>query len=150
MMYLIFNMLSRCVIVFLPRSRCLLISWLQSPSAVILEPPPQIKSATVSIVSPSICHETMGLDAMILDFWMLSFKQAFSLSSIGVYFLFTFCHWDSIICISEVTDISPRNLIPACYSSSLVFCMMWFIQPVHIGNISMWVSDKECICSARD
>ena len=61
---LLFNMLSRLVIAFLSRSKCLLISWLQSPSAVILEPP-QIKSLTVSTVSPSICHEVMGLDAMI-------------------------------------------------------------------------------------
>ena len=66
-MSLLFNMLSRLVITFLPRSKCLLISWLQSPSAVILEPP-KIKSVTVSIVSPSICHEVMGLDAMILVF----------------------------------------------------------------------------------
>ena len=57
-MSLLFNMLSRSVIAFLPRSTHLLISWLQSPSAVILEPP-QIKSLTVSIVSPSICHEVM-------------------------------------------------------------------------------------------
>ena len=64
---LLFNMLSRLVITFLPRSKCLLISWLQSPSAVILEPP-KIKSATVSTVSPSICHEVMGLDAMIFVF----------------------------------------------------------------------------------
>ena len=64
-MSLLWNMLSRLVITFPPRSKHLLISWLQSPSAVILEPP-QIKSATVSTVSPSICHEVMGLDAMIL------------------------------------------------------------------------------------
>ena len=62
-----FNMLSRLVIALLPRSKCLLISWLQSPFAVILEPP-KIKSLTVSIVSPFICHEVMGLDAMILVF----------------------------------------------------------------------------------
>ena len=66
-MSLLFNMLSRLVTAFLPRSKRLLISWLQSPSAVILEPP-QIESFTVSIVSPSICHEMMGLDAMILVF----------------------------------------------------------------------------------
>ena len=66
-MSLLFNMLSRLVIVFLPRSKCLLISWLQSPSAVILEPQ-KIKSATVSTVCPSICHEVIGLDAMILVF----------------------------------------------------------------------------------
>ena len=76
-MSLLFNMLSRLVITFLPRSKHLLISWLQSPSAVIWEPP-KIKSATVS---PSICHEVMGLDAMSLVFWMLSFKPTFSLSS---------------------------------------------------------------------
>ena len=64
-MSLVFNMLSRLVIAFLPRSNHLLISWLQSPSAVILETQ-KIKSATVSTVSPSICHEVMGLDAMIL------------------------------------------------------------------------------------
>ena len=66
-MSLLFNMLSRLVITFLPRSKCLLISWLQSPSAVILEPP-KIKSVTVSTVSPSICHEVMEPDAMILVF----------------------------------------------------------------------------------
>ena len=65
MMSLLFNMLSRIVIVFLPRSKHLLISWLQSPYAVILEPK-KIKSVTVSTVSPSICHEVMGPDAMIL------------------------------------------------------------------------------------
>ena len=69
-MSLVFNMLSRLVLAFLPGSKCLLISWLQSPSEVILELP-QIKSITVSIVSPSICYELMGLDAMILVFWML-------------------------------------------------------------------------------
>ena len=66
-MSLLFNMLSRLVIAFLPRSKGLLISWLQSPSAVILEPK-SIKSATLSIVSPSICHEMMGWDAMIVVF----------------------------------------------------------------------------------
>ena len=66
-MSLLCNMLSRMVISFLPRTKHLLISWLQSSSAVILEPP-KIKSVTVSIVSPSICHEVMGPDAMILVF----------------------------------------------------------------------------------
>ena len=66
-MSLLFNMLSRFVIAFLPRSKCLLISWLQSPSAVILEPK-KIKSVTVFIVSPSIYHEMMELDAMIFVF----------------------------------------------------------------------------------
>ena len=66
-MSLLFNMLFRLVIAFLPRNKHLLISWLQSPSAVILETK-KIKSVTVSIVSPFICHEVMGLDAMILVF----------------------------------------------------------------------------------
>ena len=66
-MSMLFNMLSRLVITFLPRSKHLLISFLQSPSAVILEPR-KIKSATVSTVSPSICHEEMGPDAMIFVF----------------------------------------------------------------------------------
>ena len=66
-MSLLFNMLSRLVIAFLPRSKHLLVSWLQSPSAVILGPK-KIKSVTVSIVPPSICHEVMGPDAMILVF----------------------------------------------------------------------------------
>ena len=77
-MSLLFNMLARLVIAFLPRSKHLLISWLQSPSAVILEHP-KIKSVTVSIASPSICYEVMGPNAMILVFWMLSFKPTFSL-----------------------------------------------------------------------
>ena len=75
-MSLLLNMLSRLVIAFLPRSKCHLISWLQSPSAVILEPP-KMKSDTVYTVSPFICHEVMEPDAMILVFWMLSFKPNF-------------------------------------------------------------------------
>ena len=95
-MSLLFNMLSRLVITCLPRSKCLFISWLQSPSAVILEPP-KIKSATVSTVSPSNCHEVMEPDTMIFVFWMLSFKPTFSLSSFhfhqeALWFFFTFCH----------------------------------------------------------
>ena len=78
-MSLLFNKLSRLVIVFLPRSKHLLISWLQSPSAVILELK-KIKSLTVSIVFPSICHEVIRADAMILVFCMLSFKPTYSLS----------------------------------------------------------------------
>ena len=70
-MSLLFDMMSRLVIAYLPRRKCLLISWLQSPSSVILEPK-KIKSVAVSIVPPSICHEVMGLDAIILVFWMLS------------------------------------------------------------------------------
>ena len=92
-MYLLFNMLSRLVITFLPRSKRLLISWLQSQSAVILKPP-KIKSAIVSTVSLSICQEVMELNALILIFWMLSFKPTFhsplSLSSRGSLVLLHF------------------------------------------------------------
>ena len=78
---MLLHMLSRLVIVFLPRSKGLLISWQWTSSAVILEPKKKMKSVTVFIVSPSICHEVMGPDAMILVFLMLSFKPAFTLSS---------------------------------------------------------------------
>ena len=81
-MSLLFNMLSRFVKAFLSRSKCLLISWLQCPSTVILEPR-KIKSVTVSIVSPSICREVMGPDAMILVFQTLSFKATLSPSPGG-------------------------------------------------------------------
>ena len=79
-MSLLFNMLSRFIIAFLPKNKCLLLSWLQSPSAVILEPK-KMKSNTVYTFSPSICHEVIGPDAMILVFQMFSFKPAFSLCS---------------------------------------------------------------------
>ena len=93
-MSLLFNMLSRLVITFLPRSKHLLISRLQSPSSVILEPP-KIKSLIYSIVSPPICHEVMGPDAMILVFSMLSFlsplfHSPLSLSSRGSLVLLCF------------------------------------------------------------
>ena len=80
LMSLLYDMLSRFLIAFLPRSKCLLILWLHSPSAVILEPK-KIKSVTVSTFPPSICQEVMGPDAMIFIFLMLSFKLAFSPSS---------------------------------------------------------------------
>ena len=121
-MSLLFTMLFILVITFLPRSKCLLISWLQPPSAVILEPR-KIKSDTVSTVFPSICHKVMGPDAMIFIFRMLSFKPTFhsplSLSSTALQFLFAFCHKGGVICVSEVIEISPSNL-----DSSLCF-----IQP---------------------
>ena len=81
-MSLLFNLLSRLVITFLPRSKGLLISWLQSPSAVILEPQ-NIKSLIVSIASPSICHEVMGPDAMIFIVLNVEFQAGLKLSSRG-------------------------------------------------------------------
>ena len=92
-MSLLLNMLSRLVITFLLRCKRLLISWLLSSSAVILQPQ-KIKSATVFTVCPSICHEVMAVDAMVFVFWMLSFKPTFhsplSLSSRGFLVLLHF------------------------------------------------------------
>ena len=126
---LLFNMLSRFVIAFLTRNKRLLISWLQSPTAVILEPK-KIKSITVSIVSPSICHEVMGLDTMIFVFRMLSFKPVFSLYS------FTFIkRLFSSSLLSAVRVVSSAYLrllifllailILACASFRLAFRMMY-------------------------
>ena len=122
-MSLVFNMLFRLVIAFLPRSKHLLISWLQSPYAVILEPR-KIKSVTISIVSPSISYEVMGSDALILVFecWVLSqlFYSPLSLSSRGSLVLLQL---SAVRVVSSAylrfIDISPRNP----YSS------MCFIQP---------------------
>ena len=113
-MFLLFNMLSTLVIAFLSRSRHLLISWLQSPSAVILGPK---KIKCHYFHSFPIYLEVMGPDAMILIFWMLSFKPTFSFSFNFIKRIFSSSL--SAICISEVIDISPRNL-----ASSLCF-----IQP---------------------
>ena len=128
-MSLLFNMLSRLVIAFLPRSKHLLISRLQSPSAVIWEPK-KIKSVTVSIVSPYICHEVIGPDAMILVFLMLSFKPTFSLSS----FTYNKSLFSSFL-LSAIRVVSsaylrlliflPAILSPACSSSSPAFHMMY-------------------------
>ena len=114
-------MLSSLVIAFLPRSKCLLILWLLSPSAVILEPK-KIKFVTVFIVSPSICHEVIGPDAMILIFWMLSFKPAFSLSSFTFFKrLLSFSLLTAVRVLSSaylrLLIFLPAILIPACTSS---------------------------------
>ena len=127
-MSLLLNMLSRLVITFLPRSKRLLISWLQSSSAVILEPR-KIKSDTVSTVSPPICHEVMGPDAMIFVFWMLSFKPTFSLNSFNfIKRLFSYSSLSAIRVVSStylrLLIFLPAILIPACASSSLAFRMM--------------------------
>ena len=118
-------MLSQLVIAFLPRSKHLLISWLQSPSAEILEPR-NIKSGTVS---PSICHEVMGSNTMTLVFWMLNFKPTFSLTS------FTFIKRLFSSSLSAIRVLSSAYLrllifllailIPACASSSLAFWVIY-------------------------
>ena len=126
---LLFNMLSRLVIAFLPRSKYLLISWLQSPSAVIFGIQ-ENKSVTVSIVSPPICHEVLGLDAVIFVYWMLSFNPAFSLSSFTfMKRLFSFSSFSAIMVVSSaylrLLIFLPANLIPACASSSPALLMMY-------------------------
>ena len=128
-MSLLFNMLSRLVITFLPKRESLLISWLQSPSAVILKPK-KIKSVTVSTASSSTCHEVMGLDAMVLLFWMLSFKPTFSLISFTfIKRLFSSSSLSAIRVVSSVyvrlLVFLPAVLIPACASFSLAFHMMY-------------------------
>ena len=117
-------------IAFLPRSNCLLISWLQSPSAVLLEPKKR-KSVTASTFSPSIFHEVKGLDAMILVFLILSFKPAFSLSSL--YLIERFFSSSSLSPIRVVSSaylrflvLLPVVLIPACNSSVLALLMICF------------------------
>ena len=117
-MSLLFNMLSRLVITFLPRCKRLLISWLQSPSAVILEPK-KIKSDTASTVSPSISHEVMGPDAMILAFWMLSFKPTFSLSS------FTF-----IKRLFSSSSLSAKRVVSFAYRRLLIFLLAILMLPM--------------------
>ena len=122
-MYLLFNMLSRFLIAFLPRSKHLLISWHLSPSTLILQPK-KIKSVTASTFSPSICYEVMGLDAMILVFWMLSFKPPFFTKR-----LLSFSSLSAIRVVSSahlrLSTFLPAILIPACDSFSPAFCMMY-------------------------
>ena len=128
-MSLLFSMLSMLVIAFLPRSKHLFISWLQSSSKVILGPK-KIKSVSVAIVFPSICREVMGPDAMILVFQMLSFEPTFS--------LFSFTFIKRLFSSSSLSTIRVMSsaylrllifflaiLIPVCASSSPAFCMMY-------------------------
>ena len=105
-MSLLFKMLSRLVTAFPPRTKCLLTSWLKLPSAVILEPK-KIKSVTVSVVSPSICHEVMGPDAI-----MLVFKPTFSLSS------FTF-----IKRLISSSSLSATRVVTSAYLRLLIFLL---------------------------
>ena len=136
-------MLSRLVTTFLPRSKCPLISWLQSSSAVILEPPK--KSVTVSIISPSICHQVMGPDAMILVFWMLCLKPTFSLSSFTlIKRLFSSSSFSAIRVVSSaylrLLIFLPAILIPACALFNPAFLMMYFAFKLNKqgDNIQPW------------
>ena len=129
-MSLLFNMLTRLGIDFLPRNMCLLISRLQSPSALILEPK-KIKSA---IVSPSVFHEVIGLDAMILIFWMLNFKQAFSFSS------FTF-----IKRLFSCSSLSAIRVVSYVYLRLFIFPLAILIPAVH--SSPLWWKEYLIWCS---
>ena len=110
---------------------------------MILEPQ-KITFLTISIVYTSICHEVMGPDAIILVFWMLSFKPTFSLSSFPfikrLYFFFAFCHKGGVICVSEVIEFLLAILIPACASSSPSFRMIYSAYKLNKQghNIQPW------------
>ena len=126
---LLFNMLSRLILAFLPRSKHLLISWLHSPSAVILESP-KIEYLTVSIVSSCICSEVISPDAMILVFWTLNFKPTFSLSSFTfIKRLFSSSSLSAIRVVScaylRSLIFLPVILIPGCIPSNLAFRMIY-------------------------
>ena len=128
-MSLLFHILSRFVIAFLPRSSGLLILWLQLLSGVILELK-KMKSDTVFIFSLSICHEVMGPYAIIFLFWMLSFKPAFPLSSFTFFKKFFSSSSLSALRVMlsaylRLLIFLPEILIPACTSSSLAFHMMY-------------------------
>ena len=141
-MSLPFNMLSSLAIAFHSRDKHLLISWLQSPSAVILEPPKN--KVTVSLISPSICHEVMGPDAMILFFWMLSFKPTLSLSSFTfIKRLFSSFLSAIRVVVSAYLRLSMfllAILIPACVSSSSTFLIMYYAYKLNKqgNNIQSW------------
>ena len=131
-MSLLFKTLPRFVIAFLPRSNSILISRLQSPPTVILEPK-KIKSATASTFSSSICCEVIGPDAMILVCWMLSFKPGFSLSSFTLFKRLSISSSLSAA-IKVVSSVYlrllmflPAILIAVCASSSPALCIMYSV-----------------------
>ena len=143
-MSLLFNMLSRFVIAFFPKSKHLLISWLKSLSAVILEPK-KIKSVTISIVSPSICHGVTRPGVVILVLRLLSFKPAFSLSSFT--FIKRLLSSSSLSAVRMVSSaylklliFLPAILISACASSSPACCVMYSAYKLNKqgDNIQPW------------
>ena len=133
-MSLLFNMLSRLVILFLPRSKRLLISWMQSTSVVILEPPKIV--CYYFHCFPIYCHEVMGPDAMILVFWMLSFKPTFS--------LFSSSSFSSIRVVSStymwLLIFLLTILIPTCASYSPELCIMFSLYKWNKqgNNVQPW------------
>ena len=147
-MSLVFNMLSSCIIAFLPRSKHLLISWLQSPSTVILEP--KKKFVTVSTCSPSICHEVMGLDAIILVFcsWVLSqlFHSPFSPSSWGslVPLCFLLLEWYYYLHIWGYWNFSQQSWFHLVLHSvqHFTWCIlhMLLLLRSHFSSVWLWAT----------
>ena len=149
-MSLLFDMLSRLVIAFLPKS--LLISWLQSTSAMILEPK-KIKPVTVSIVCPCISHEAMRPDAMIFSFWMLSFQPAFSLSSF--IFIKRLFRSFSLSAIRVMSSAYLRYWHQLYFSEkknngrigrSWVYLLPWTHQTTTSHRTTICVNDCMCVC----
>ena len=126
---LLFNLPFWFVIVFLPRSKWFLISWLQSPSTIILEPK-KLRSVAISNFSPSIYHEVMGPGAMVLVFWMLSFKPAFSLSSFTLI---------KRLCSSS--SLSTITVVSSTYLRLLIFLwQLWFQLGIYTAQHFTWCS----------
>ena len=141
----LFKMLSRFVIAFLPRNKGLLISQLQSWSAVILEPKKKT-SITVSIVSSPICHEVMGLEChdfrfLNVEFWASFLTLLFNLHQDSLGHLH-FCHKGAVICIPEVINNSPGNLDSSLCLFSLALCMMYPAYKLNKqgDNIQPWLT----------
>ena len=132
-MSLLLNLLARLIIAYLPRSKRLLISCLHSPSAAILEPKKK-KSVTVFIVSPSVCHEVMRLNAMILVFWLLNFKPTFSLSS------FTFIKRSSVLLrFSAIRVVSSAYLRLLIFLPAILFQLVIY-QAQHFASGTLHIS----------
>ena len=121
MISLLFNTLSRFIKAFLPRRMCLLISWLQSVFTAFLETK-EIKSVTVSISSLSICHEMIAMDAMILVFWVLSFKPFFTLT------LFHFYSFTIFMRIFSSSSHSASRVVSSAYLRLFIILLAISIQ----------------------
>ena len=142
-MSLLFTMLSRFVIAFLPRSKHLLISWLHSPSAVIFGA--QENSLSLFPLFPHLLPWSDGIGCHDLGFLNVEFQVKFLTLLFNFHqevlqFFFIFCHKDGVIYISEVIDISPSNLDSSVASSSLAFCMMYSAYKLNKqgNNIQPW------------
>ena len=141
-MSLLFNMPSRLFIVFLPRSKHLLISWLQSPSAVILEPQ-KIKSFTVPTVSPSIYHEMMRPDAMILVFWIWAFISVQSLRRVRLFVTpWTTAFQASLSITNSRSSPKPMSIESVIPSNHLILCHPLLLLPSIFSSITVFSNES--------